>query len=86
MVSFGIIFIRFWKGQRNRFSHLFLSLHIPNYEDNAYLYDRDLALANKAIFEEDLTLCQPCTLDYVLAWKWYQRLPQWLLRPFSPLL
>ena len=57
-----------------------------NYEDNTYLYDRELALKNKAIFEKDLEQCEECTLEEVLGWKWYQRFPQALLRPFAPLL
>jgi len=57
-----------------------------NYEDNAYLYDRDLALRNKAIFLNDLQDCTEVTLDEVNAWKWYQLLPQRLLRLVAPLL
>ena len=57
-----------------------------NYEDNAYIYDRDLALECKAIFEKDLEQCTQVTLDDVLSWKWYQRFPQWLMRQFAPLL
>ena len=57
-----------------------------NYEDNAYIYDRELALENKAIFEKDLLLCDEFTLEDVNAWKWYHRLPQWLMRLAAPLL
>ena len=57
-----------------------------NYEDNAYLYDRELALACKSIFEKDLQQCREVTLEEVKAWKWYQRFPQWLIRQAAPLL
>ncbi len=40
-----------------------------NYEDNAYIYDRDPALECTAIFEKDLEQCTPVTLDDVLSWK-----------------
>lgn len=57
-----------------------------NYEDNAYLYDRDLALRCKSIFEKDLQQCREISLEEVKAWKWYQRFPQWLIRQVAPLL
>ena len=57
-----------------------------NYEDNAYLYDRELALECKAIFENDLKQCEEVTIEDVVAWKWYQRFPQWLIRQAAPLL
>ena len=57
-----------------------------NYEDNAYIYDRDLALANKGIFEKDLQQCVEFTMDDALSWKWFHRLPQRLVRLFAPLL
>ena len=47
-----------------------------NYEDNAYLYDRELAAECKGIFEKDLRQCKEITMNDVLAWKWYQRPPQ----------
>lgn len=57
-----------------------------NYEDNAYIYDEELALKCKAIFENDLLLSKEITLDEVKSWKWYQRFPQWLIRQAAPLL
>jgi len=57
-----------------------------DYEDNAYIYDRELALQCKNIFENDLKDCYEVTLDDVNAWKWYQRFPQWLTRQAAPLL
>ena len=57
-----------------------------NYEDNAYLYDRELSLECKSIFEKDLRQCREITLEEVKAWKWYQRFPQWLIRQAAPLL
>ena len=55
-------------------------------EDNAYIYDEELALKCKAIFENDLLLSKEITLDEVKSWKWYQRFPQWLIRQAAPLL
>ena len=57
-----------------------------NYEDNAYIYDAELAAKNREIFEKDLELCQECTLEEVRGWHWYQRFPQWLMRFLAPLL
>ena len=58
------------------------SFHL-DYEDNAYIYDKELALLNKEIFEKDLQLCTEVILDEVMAWKWYQRFPNWLVSIFS---
>ena len=57
-----------------------------NYEDNAYLYDRNLALECRDIFQRDLLQCKEVTLEEVKAWKWYTRFPQWLMRQVSSLL
>ena len=61
------------------------SFHL-NYEDNAYIYDRDLALANKSIFEHDLEQCKEFTLEDAADTKWYQRFLQKTVRIFSPML
>ena len=42
-----------------------------NYEDNSYIYDRELALQCRDIFEKDLERCREVTLEEVQAWKWY---------------
>ena len=57
-----------------------------NYEDNVYMYDRDLALQNKEIFFRDLEVSREITLEEVESWKWYQTFPQRLTRLAAPLL
>ena len=57
-----------------------------DYEDNAYMYDRELALQNKAIFEEDMKVCEEVTVEDVMHWKWYQIFLQKLIRIAAPLL
>ena len=55
-----------------------------DYEDNVYLYDRECALCTKEIFMEDMKLCREITLEEVLAWPWYRRFFQKLIRLFDP--
>jgi len=57
-----------------------------NYEDNVYMYDRELAMQNKEIFFRDLDVSREITLDEVESWKWYQTFPQKLMRLAAPLL
>ena len=57
-----------------------------NYEDNAYIYDRETALLNKEIFLKDLEICQEITLDTVDGWSRLRQFGQKLIRLFSPLL
>ena len=54
-----------------------------NYEDNAYIYDRDIALENKALFEKDMEQCEECPLEEILSWKWYERFIQKFVRLFD---
>ena len=44
-----------------------------NYEVNTYIYDEETALRNKAIFEEDLTLCREITLEEIRSTPRYKR-------------
>ena len=57
-----------------------------DFEDNAYLYDRELAVRNKEIFLDDLHICTEITLDDVKSWPWYQVFLQKVIRLFAPLL
>ncbi len=57
-----------------------------DFEDNAYLYDRELAVRNKEIFLDDLPICTEITLDDVKCWPWYQVFLQKVIRLFAPLL
>ena len=57
-----------------------------DFEDNAYLYDRELAVRNKEIFLDDLPICTEITLDDVKSWPWYQVFLQKVIRLFAPLL
>ncbi len=57
-----------------------------NYEDNAYLYDEDLALKNRDIFLHDMETSTEVTLEDVNQWRWYQIYLQRMLRLISSLL
>lgn len=61
------------------------SFHL-NYEDNAYLYDRELALQNKEIFLRDLEQCTQVSLEEIQARSWYQRFLERVVRLFAPLI
>ena len=63
----------------------FRSLEI-NYEVNSYIYSKDIALANKAIFERDLGQCREITLHRWKQRPWYSRLGQHVMQLFSPIL
>lgn len=63
----------------------FRSLEI-NYEVNSYIYSKDIALANKAIFFRDMEQCREITLH---KWKnrpWYSKLGQSIMQLFAPIL
>ena len=57
-----------------------------DYEVNSYIYDEETALRNKAVFEEDLSLCREITLEEVLATPWYTRFIRKFLGLFSSLM
>lgn len=57
-----------------------------DFEDNAYLYDRELAVKNRGIFLGDMDICTEITLDDVKRWPWYQVFLQKVMRLFAPLL
>ncbi|MBO6169698.1 MAG: cardiolipin synthase [Bacteroidales bacterium] len=57
-----------------------------NYEDNAYLYDREIAAQNRDIFLRDLDSCTEVTLAEVESWPWYQVYLQKTLRLVSSVL
>ena len=63
----------------------FRSLEI-NYEVNSYIYSKDIALANKAIFEKDLGQCREITLHRWKRRPWYSRIGQHVMQLFSPIL
>lgn len=57
-----------------------------NYEINAYIYDRDIAAANRAIFMKDMELCTEITPE---SWKkrpFYKKIFQPIIRLFAPVL
>lgn len=57
-----------------------------NYEDNAYLYDKELAIRNREIFLHDLESCTELRLPDVESWPWYQVYLQKILRLVSSVL
>lgn len=57
-----------------------------NYEINSYIYDEDVARSNKAIFMNDLAVCNEITLEAWLGRPWYKKILQPLVRLFAPLL
>ena len=57
-----------------------------NYEVNTYIYDKDTAKMNKAIFLKDLELCKEVTLERWSRRSWGTKFIQNILRLFSPLL
>lgn len=57
-----------------------------NYEDNAYIFDRESALEMKAAFEAELAESQELTEADVAAFPWHIRLWQKFVRLFAPLL
>ena len=57
-----------------------------NYEDNAYIFDRESALEMKAAFEAELAESQELTEADTAAFPWYSRLWQKFVRLFAPLL
>ena len=57
-----------------------------NYEINTYIYDEEAALANKAIFENDLGQSRELTLEEWSKRPWYRRLLESVIRLFAPLL
>ena len=56
-----------------------------NYEVNTYIYDEETALHNKAVFEEDLTLCREITLEEIRSTPRYKRFCRKLVGLFSSL-
>ena len=57
-----------------------------DYEVNAYIFDEEMALRNKRIFQDDLEICEEISLDRWLRRPWYQKLGQAVVRLFAPLL
>jgi cardiolipin synthase len=57
-----------------------------DYELNAYIYDENTAIVNKAIFMKDMEACKEITLSSWEKRPWYKKLLQRLLRLFAPLL
>ncbi len=57
-----------------------------NYEDNAYIYDSELARQSKAIFMKDMETSEEVFLDDVKAWPWYQVFLQKVLHTFASVL
>ncbi|MCI1785352.1 MAG: phospholipase D-like domain-containing protein [Bacteroidales bacterium] len=57
-----------------------------DYELNAYIYDENTAIVNKAIFMKDMEACTEITLSSWEKRPWYKKLLQRLLRLFAPLL
>ena len=63
----------------------FRSLEI-NYEVNSFIFSKDIALANKAIFFRDMEKCREVTLRSWLRRPWYSKLGQSVMQLFAPLL
>ena len=63
----------------------FRSLEI-NYEVNSYIYSKDVALANRAIFMRDMKLCREITLNRWRKRPWYSKLGQSVMQLFAPIL
>lgn len=57
-----------------------------DYELNAYIYDSDTALVNKAIFLKDMEACKEITLEDWISRPWYLKIIQRVMRLFAPLL
>lgn len=57
-----------------------------NYEDNAYIFDRESSLEMKAHFQDEFAESQELTESDVAAFPWYWRLWQKIVRLFAPLL
>lgn len=57
-----------------------------NFEENAYIYDRQAALANKEIFMSDLALSREVTLEEWNRRKWHQNIGPRIMRLFSGVL
>lgn len=63
----------------------FRSLEI-NYEVNSFIYSKDIALANKAIFFRDMEKCREVTLSRWNRRPWYSKIGQHIMQIFAPLL
>ena len=63
----------------------FRSLEI-NYEVNSFIYSKDIALANKAIFFKDMEKCREVTLRQWNQRPWYSKMGQHIMQLFAPLL
>lgn len=63
----------------------FRSLEI-NYEVNSFIYSKDIALANKAIFFKDMEKCMEVTLRQWNQRPWYSKMGQHIMQLFAPLL
>ena len=63
----------------------FRSLEI-NYEVNSFIYSKDIALANKAIFFRDMEKCREVTLRRWNRRPWYSKIGQHIMQIFAPLL
>ncbi len=57
-----------------------------NYEINAYIFNREIAIENKRIFFEDLANCREITLEEWRRRPWYNKIFQSVMRLFAPLL
>jgi cardiolipin synthase len=60
----------------------FRSLEL-NFEINCYMYDKKIAMKNKAIFEEEMKLCQEVRLETWIKRAWWKKASESLIRPFS---
>ena len=63
----------------------FRSLEI-NYEVNSYIYSKDIALANKAIFFRDMKQCREITLRQWKQRPLHSKLGQSIMQLFAPIL
>ena len=57
-----------------------------DYEVNTFIYDEEAAIACKAIFEEDMKLCEEISFEQWQKRPWYKRLMEYIMRLFAPLL
>ena len=57
-----------------------------DYEVNTYIYDKETALQNKAVFLEDAAISHEVTKEQIARWRWYDLLAQRFLRLFASML
>ena len=57
-----------------------------DYEVNTFIYDEEVALLNRRIFEADMALCEELTSEVWSRRPWYRRLAEYIMRLFAPML